>query len=90
MSPSATLPVESHIPSNGYTGEFRSVERLEKNGSLDSSCPFDDVTPIIGREYPTTNIVNDILKAPHADDLIKDLAITSKIALLWRRAKVEW
>ena len=30
------------------------------------------------QEYPDVNIVEDILNASNADDLIRDLAITSK------------
>lgn len=34
-----------------------------------------DVTPIIGREYPTAKI-KDILNAPNKDEQLRDLAIT--------------
>lgn len=78
MAPSATLPAESETSTNGHAVNNGSNKRLKKNGILDASFKFDDVTPIIGREYPTTNIVNDILDSPHADDLIRDLAITSE------------
>lgn len=39
------------------------------------------MTPVIGREYSTTYIVNDLLKAQNADDLLRGLAITSDFSL---------
>jgi hypothetical protein len=78
MAPSATLPVESHPPPDGYTTKTRNIEPLKKSGTLDATFAFDEVTPVIGREYPTANIVDDFLDAPNADELIRDLAITSK------------
>lgn len=36
------------------------------------------ITPIIGTEFPDVNIVDDILNAPNADDLLRDLAVTSE------------
>ena len=52
------------------------VEPLQKTGKLER-FEFEEATPVIGREYPTVNIVDDILESPDADALIKDLAITS-------------
>ncbi|KAH7070105.1 hypothetical protein FB567DRAFT_613358 [Paraphoma chrysanthemicola] len=49
---------------------------LTKSGVLDSKFKFEEATPVIGREYPNANIVDDILNAPNADELIRDLAIT--------------
>jgi hypothetical protein len=49
-----------------------------KSGALDSKFKFEDATPVIGREYPDANIVDGILNAPDADELIRDLAITSE------------
>jgi hypothetical protein len=50
------------------------VEPLKNSGSIDHLEYF-DVTPIIGREYPTAKI-KDILNAPNAEDQFRDLAIT--------------
>ncbi|CAN9099230.1 unnamed protein product [Alternaria alternata] len=47
-----------------------------KTGALDAGFKFEETTPVIGREYPDVNIVEDILNASNADDLIRDLAIT--------------
>ncbi|KAF2998493.1 hypothetical protein E8E13_003319 [Curvularia kusanoi] len=59
------------------TSESKSYpSSLHKSGVLDENFKFEEATPVIGREYPTVNIVDDILNAPNADDLIRDLAIT--------------
>jgi hypothetical protein len=36
-----------------------------------------DVTPVIGREFPTVNL-KEWLRAPNSDELLRDLAITGK------------
>ncbi|KAK5196882.1 hypothetical protein LTR47_001223 [Exophiala xenobiotica] len=83
MAPTATLPVNSHSHSpvtDGFvddsTIKSQNSEPLKKSGALDNVFEFDEVTPAIGREYPTTNIVDDLLDASNADDLLRDLAIT--------------
>jgi hypothetical protein len=79
MSPSATVPVDSHPPpKDGSTTSSRNTGPLKKSGALDATFAFEDITPTIGREYPTALIVEDILNAPNADDLLRDVAITSK------------
>lgn len=50
------------------------VEPLKLSGALDVFKSFDP-TPVTGREFPDANIV-EWLKAPNADELIRDLAIT--------------
>ncbi|KAF2439115.1 taurine dioxygenase family protein [Karstenula rhodostoma CBS 690.94] len=37
---------------------------------------YEDVTPIIGREFSTLNIVNDLINAENSDELLRELAIT--------------
>lgn len=51
-------------------------EPLELKGNLDNHKSF-RVTPIIGTEFPDANVV-DWLKASNSDELIRDLAITSR------------
>ena len=51
-------------------------ELLKLAGALDSYEYF-DVTPVIGREYPKANLV-EFLDASNSDELLRDLAITSK------------
>lgn len=48
-------------------------EPLKYSGSLDN-YPFFEITPIIGREYPTVK-VTDILRSDNAEQQIRDLAI---------------
>lgn len=45
-------------------------------GTLDQYESF-DITPVIGREFPKANLV-EWLNAPNSDELIRDLAVTSK------------
>lgn len=49
-------------------------EPLKKGNSIDH-LEYVDVTPIIGREYPTARL-EDIYDAPNRDDQLCDLAIT--------------
>jgi hypothetical protein len=51
---------------------------MKLSGALDK-YESKDLTPCIGREFPTTKLV-DWLKAPNADELIRDLAITGRQA----------
>jgi len=51
-------------------------EPLQLKGALNQYQSF-DVTPVIGREFVDVNLV-DWLRAPNADELLRDLAITSK------------
>lgn len=46
---------------------------LKYSGSLDY-LPYFEITPIIGREYPTAK-VTDILNAPNASQQIRDFAV---------------
>ncbi|KAF2124100.1 taurine catabolism dioxygenase [Dothidotthia symphoricarpi CBS 119687] len=48
----------------------------KKSGALDGKFKFEETTPVIGREYPEVNIVDDILAASNVDELVRDLAIT--------------
>ena len=50
---------------------------LKSSGSL-AEFEWEDVTPVIGREFPTINLVNDILHAANSDELVRDLAIESE------------
>lgn len=52
--------------------------RQHSTGSLDQFDPV-MVTPVIGNEFTkgSCNIVDDILRAPNADQRIRDLAIMS-------------
>jgi hypothetical protein len=79
MAPGITLTENGHSDTNGHTTtKAKKSEPLIKSGVLDGAFEFEDITPSLGREYPKANIVDDLLNAPNADDLIRDLAITSK------------
>lgn len=58
----------------GFTTEY--PKPLSTSGALDR-FKHDEVTPVIGREYPEVNVVDDILNAKNSEELIRDLAITS-------------
>ncbi|EXF74819.1 TfdA family Taurine catabolism dioxygenase TauD [Colletotrichum fioriniae PJ7] len=49
-------------------------EPLKTTGVLDQFEHF-EVTPVIGREYPTLDL-KELLRAPNSDELLRDLAIT--------------
>lgn len=53
---------------------------LKQSGALEQFT-YEDTTPVIGREFFNVNIVDDLLNAPNADQLIQDLAITSMLSL---------
>lgn len=78
MAPSATLPYRFNSVPDGFATKNGRLEPLKKSGALDTAFDFEEVTPVIGREYPRANIVDDLVNAPNADDLLRDLAITSK------------
>ncbi|KAK5170624.1 uncharacterized protein LTR77_005213 [Saxophila tyrrhenica] len=66
--------------SNGYTkpqnGHATTIELpMKPNGSLDD-YKYNDLTPCIGREFPTANLV-DMMNAPNSNELIAELALTS-------------
>ena len=74
MAPSKIdSPVEESFP-------FHPSKRapIVYSGSLDG-FQHDDVTPAIGREYTTANIVEEILNAPNSEELLRDLAYTSTL-----------
>lgn len=50
---------------------------IEPSGALDHFRYF-NVTPVIGREYPTLNVV-ELIESPNADELIKELACISMV-----------
>ncbi len=64
---------------NGHTNGSHVKLPLESNGSLDR-YNFKDLTPCIGREFPTADLV-DMMNAPNADELLTELALTSKAIL---------
>ncbi|KAF2183475.1 taurine catabolism dioxygenase [Zopfia rhizophila CBS 207.26] len=76
--PSATEN-SSNGASNGYANPSIPTScpscptPLKYSGTLDA-YPYFEITPIIGREYPTVKIT-DVLNSPNAEAQIRDLAI---------------
>lgn len=69
MAPSA---IEIEVP---FSSKPQKQKSLQLSGVLDQYDSF-DTTPVIGREFPTANLV-EWLEAPNSDELIRDLAIIS-------------
>ncbi|KAH8885950.1 taurine dioxygenase family protein [Thozetella sp. PMI_491] len=68
--PAETLPLHSkETVKSAYPQPLRLSGALEK-------FKYEESTPAIGREFFDVNIVDDLLNAPDADDLLRDLAIT--------------
>lgn len=57
----------------------RVSSRLEDSGSLDAYQSL-DLTPVIGREYHGLQVA-EILQSAKRDQLIQDLAVTSRLHL---------
>lgn len=70
MAPSA-IDVDTPIRSKAER-----KQPLKLSGALKTFESF-DVTPVIGREFPKANLV-DWLDAENSDELLRDLAITSR------------
>lgn len=80
MAPAVTEELRADIPVH-TKAQAQSQQPIQTTGALDSFKSF-DVTPVIGREFPNAKLV-DWLNAPNSDDLIRDLAVTSMIILLY-------
>lgn len=80
---------EAHDPHHGkaFEGDSEELpelltghkEPLKLRGALDKFEQF-DVTPVIGKEFSNVDLA-EWLRAPNSDDLLHDLAITSKLKL---------
>lgn len=81
MSPSVADILPSHpAPVNGK-GLSETTKQYPKPLALSGALKdfaYEDSTSVIGREYPSVNIVNDLLNAENSDALLRDLAITSQ------------
>lgn len=76
MAPAATSDL---IVGSGPADKKAFPEPLKLSGALDKFAS-EDTTPAIGREFVNVNIVDDLLKAPDSDQLLRDVAITSESA----------
>ncbi|KAK4961649.1 hypothetical protein LTR10_002139 [Elasticomyces elasticus] len=59
---------------NGTKSRYETDGPLITNGALDH-LESSDLTPVIGREFPTTNLVK-LINSPNADELLRELAYT--------------
>lgn len=82
MAPAITETVESPIPIGEHITSKKGLKQtpIKYSGALDAYEHF-DLTPTIGREFPTASI-KEILRAPNSDDLLRDLAYTSQLGPL--------
>ena len=76
MAPTA-LQAESAPKTYEFPKSKLATCPLKSTGSIDSFKQI-ILTPIIGTEYPETNIVDEILNASNAEQRIRDLAIKSR------------
>jgi hypothetical protein len=51
---------------------------MELSGALAAAYETIDMTPCIGTEFPTLDLA-EMMSRPDADELIRDLAITSEL-----------
>ncbi|KAK5163745.1 uncharacterized protein LTR77_010418 [Saxophila tyrrhenica] len=75
-----------HFETNGAATTSNHREPMKLSGALDGIKSF-DVTPMIGREFPTASL-KEWLYSPNSDELIRDLAITiSRRGVVFFRAQ---
>ncbi|KAM5341388.1 hypothetical protein ACJ41O_014419 [Fusarium nematophilum] len=73
--------VEAVLRAESETKQY--PKPLALSGALDK-FKQEDLTPVIGREFLDVNLVDDIINANNSDELIRDLAITSKGVVFFR------
>ena len=84
MAPSATEPAQVTTAIHpGKATNTTTKPWVKSTGSLDQYEHI-EVTPVIGREYPHVNLVS-ILKSPNSEELLRELALTSKSQFLLRQ-----
>lgn len=86
MAPSA-IEVEAPQVGNGALKQkiVNGRQPLRYSGTLDQ-FKSEEITPVIGTEYPETNLV-ELLKSPNADELLRDLAVKSKVIRAYLRTR---
>lgn len=76
MAPGLTSDIPIHSNPSDETKSH--PQPLKLSGAL-NHFSYEDTTPVIGREFHNVNIVDDLLNASNADELLRDLAINSTI-----------
>ncbi|KAF2646033.1 taurine dioxygenase family protein [Massarina eburnea CBS 473.64] len=75
------------IATNDARVNEHAPQPFKPTGVLDK-FEYEDSTPIIGREFPKLNIVDDLLNASNADELLRELAVTiSRRGVVFFRAQ---
>ncbi|WFD25043.1 hypothetical protein MNAN1_000005 [Malassezia nana] len=72
---SSSLSFQPKVKAPLSASSIRISEPLQTTGILDSLYTFEELTPALGRLYPTLQL-KELLHHPKADELIRDLAIT--------------
>jgi hypothetical protein len=78
MAPSA-VDIESNQSQIHSTKSVFSRKPLKSSGAIEQ-YKSEDITPVIGTEFPDANLVQ-WLGSDNADELLRDLAIKSKLIL---------
>lgn len=65
----------AHDTASSASTSYATKGPVKPTGALDHLDSI-ELTPVIGREYPTANLV-ELLQAPNADKLLRELAYTS-------------
>ena len=76
MAPSATNGSANGHDDGAHVSKNTLPEPMTSNGSLKDYEQI-QLAPILGTEFPKANLV-DMMNAPNADELIAELAYTSK------------
>lgn len=77
MAPGLTSDIPIHPSPSEQKGPSY-PEPLKLSGAL-KQFSYEDTTPVIGREFHNVNIVDDLMNNANADELLRDLAITSTV-----------
>jgi hypothetical protein len=78
MAPGIVEDIPSRENGNSVKSSKGSYpEPLKLSGTLEKFS-YEESTPVIGREFPNVNIVDDLLHGENSDELLRDLAIISK------------
>jgi len=85
MAPSIVQNVTqtvSDLTLNSTNGKTLLKEPLKYSGSLDQ-FQHEDLTPSTGTEFTSATQLSQLLKAPNADQLIRDLAVLGFHPNVW-------
>lgn len=77
MASTLTHTIDSLTQKVGTLGVRGSTQPIPRNHSLDKWKSL-EVTPFIGQEFGSDIQLSQIVNAPNADELIKDLAVLSE------------